>query len=136
MTKLHRALCVPLFVAITFCAGVSSAATIYAKSGYPSDLQAAINKAKTGDTVVIPAGRFSFRGSVMAPDGIYIRGAATNFQIFNSRFTKFLRAGIEFQGDAGTRQGPQRGVIYGNEFIDNWYVSLGYGVAVDGSAST
>ena len=200
MTKLHHALCVPLFVAITFCPGVSSAATIYAKSGYPSDLQAAINSAHTGDTVSIPAGRFSFRGSVMAPDGIYIRGAgrdstylikadntsnfmifvdtttgmpfkfsgitmqgrldalqgsnrttavtsitdgglyirgaATNFQIFNSRFTKFLRAGIEFQGDAGTRQGPQRGVIYGNEFIDNWYVSLGYGVAVDGSAST
>jgi hypothetical protein len=200
MTKLYRAFCVPLFLAITFFSGVSSAATIYAKSGYPSDLQAAINKAKTGDTVVIPAGRFSFTGSVMSPDGIYLKGAgrdstflvkadntsnfmiqvdtmtgspfkfsgitmqgrldalqgsnrstkatnvtdgglyirdaATNFQIFNSRFTKFLRAGIEFQGDAGTRQGPQRGVIYGNEFIDNWYPTLGYGVAVDGSAST
>ena len=51
MTKLHSALWVPLFVAITFCPGVGSAATIYAKSGYPSDLQAAINKAHTGDTV-------------------------------------------------------------------------------------
>jgi hypothetical protein len=199
MSKLHRALCAPLFVAITFCSGVSSAATIYAKSGYPSDLQAAINKAHTGDTVSIPAGRFSFKGAVMSPDGIYIkgagrdstflikadntsnfmiqvdtktgspfkfsgitmqgrldalqgsnrttartnitdgglyiRGAATNFQIFNSRFTKFLRAGIEFQADAGTHQGPQRGVIYANEFIDNWYVNLGYGVAVDGSTA-
>src|SRR6516162_10575100 len=75
MTKLHRALCVPLFVAAIFCPGVSGAATIYAKSGYPSDLQAAINSAHTGDTVSIPSGRFSFRGSVMAPDGIYIKGA-------------------------------------------------------------
>jgi hypothetical protein len=200
MAKLYCALWAPLFVAIIFCPAMSSAATIYAKTGYPSDLQTAINKARTGDTVVVPAGRFSFTGSVMSPDGIYIRGAgrdstflikadntsnfmifvdnttgspfkfsgitmqgrldalqgsnrttkatsvtdgglyirgaATNFQIFNSRFTKFLRAGIEFQGDAGTRQGPQRGVIYGNEFIDNWYPTLGYGVAVDGSAST
>jgi hypothetical protein len=68
--------------------------------------------------------------------GLYIKGAAQNFQIFNSRFTKFLHAGIEFRGDAGSRWGEQRGVIYHNEFIDNWYVYLGYGVAVIGSAST
>jgi hypothetical protein len=173
---------------------------IYAKSGYPADLQAAINNAHTGDTVSVPAGRFSFVGSVLAPDGIYIRGAgrdstflikgdntsnfmimvdsktgmpfkfsditmqgrldalqgsnrttavttvtdggvyirgaATDFQIFNSRFTKFLRAGIEFQGDAGSKWGEQRGVIYNNEFIDNWYINLGYGVAVDGSVKS
>ena len=176
---------------------------IYAKSGYPADLQAAINNAHTGDTVSVPAGRFSFVGSVIAPDGIYIRGAgrdstylikgdntsnfmimvygttggapfkfsditmqgrldalqgsnrttavttvtdgglyikgaARNFQIFNARFTKFLRAGIEFQGDAGysSNWGEQTGVIYRNEFIDNWYINLGYGVAVDGSVKS
>jgi hypothetical protein len=190
-----------LVCAFVFLLSASAwSAVIYARTGYPADIQAAINKARTGDTISIPAGRFSFTGTVMAPDGIYIKGAgrdstflikadntsnfmimvdsktgspfkfsditmqgrldalqgsnrttaktsvtdggiyikgaATNFQIFNSRFTKFLRAGIEFQGDAGTRWGPQQGVIYRNQFTDNWYVNLGYGVAVDGSAST
>jgi hypothetical protein len=147
----------------------ASAAVIHAKSGQRADLQAAIDRTHTGDTVLIPRGRFSFEGSVLAPDGIYIKGAgrdstyliktddsssfmiivdsktglpfkfsdvtlqgrldalqgsnrvtavtaitdgglyikgaATDFQIFNSRFTKFLRAGIEFQGDAGSRRG-------------------------------
>ena len=176
------------------------AAVLYAKSGYAADLQAAINRAKTGDTISVPAGRYSFKGTVIAPDGIYIRGAgrdktfliksddtsaamiivdvktgkpfkfsditlqgrldalqgnnrtvvvtpitdgglyikgaAKNFKIFNARFTKFLRAGIEFQGDAGSEPGEQMGVIYRNEFIDNWYINLGYGVAVDGSAAS
>jgi hypothetical protein len=67
--------------------------------------------------------------------GLYIKGAARNFKIFNARFTKFLRAGIEFQGDAGTVPGEQIGVIYRNEFIDNWYSNLGYGVAIDGSVN-
>jgi len=193
-----RMLCLLLFVGLG--ATPSSGAVIYAKSGYPADLQAAINSAHTGDTVSVPSGRFSFEGAVFAPDGIYIRGAgrdstyliksddassfmimvdsktgmpfkfsditlqgrldalqgsnrttavtnvtdgglyirgaATDFQIFNSRFTKFLRAGIEFQGDAGSNWGEQRGVIYGNEFIDNWYTYLGYGVAVDGSVAS
>ena len=195
---LCQMLCLLLFLGLG--ATSSSAAVIRAKSGYPADLQTAINKANSGDTVSVPAGRFSFTGSVFAPDGIYIRGAgrdrtfliksddtsnfmimvdsktglpfkfsditlqgrldalqgtnrttavttvtdgglyikgaATNFQIFNSRFTKFLRAGIEFQGDAGTKWGEQTGVIYGNEFIDNWYTYLGYGVAIDGSVKS
>jgi hypothetical protein len=68
--------------------------------------------------------------------GLHIRGAARNIQISNSRFTKFLRAGIEFQGDAGSMPGEQTGVIYHNEFIDNWYINLEYGVAVDGSVTS
>lgn len=198
MSRLPWMLFLLLFIDLT--AIPARAAVIYAKSGYPADLQAAINSARTGDTVFVPAGRFSFAGTVFTPDGIYIRGAgrdstyliksdntsnfmfivdsktgmpfkfsditlqgrldalqgsnrttavttvadgglyikgaATDFQIFSSRFTKFLRAGIELQGDAGSKWGAQRGVIYGNEFIDNWYLNLGYGVAVDGSAST
>ena len=200
MTRFHRALWLLLPALIASCAEPTRAAVVYATSGYPADLQAAIDSAQKGDTVFVPAGRFSFEGSVLAPDGIYIkgagrdrtflikdddtsnfmimvdsktglpfkfsditlqgrldalqgsnrttavttitdgglyiRGAATDFQIFNSRFTKFLRAGIELQGDAGSKWGEQRGVIYNNEFIDNWYVYLGYGVAIDGSAST
>ena len=65
------------------------------------------------------------------------RARRRTFKIFNARFTKFLRAGIEFQGDAGSFQlGEQMGVIYRNEFIDNWYINLGYGVAVDGSVKS
>ena len=40
--------------------------------------------------------------TTVADGGLYIKGAAKNFKIFNVRFTKFLRAGIEFQGDAGS----------------------------------
>jgi hypothetical protein len=175
---------------------------IYAKSGYSFDIQAAVQLAKNGDIVVIPAGRFPFTGQVFAPDGIHIRGAgrdktylikkdnlgeghamitvdsktgqpfkfsnmtlqgrldalqgtnrttaittvkdtgllikgaAKDIQIFDSRFTKFLRAGVEFQGDAGTVPGEQTGVIYSNEFIDNWYPSLGYGIAINGVSSS
>ena len=203
MKKLGRYQVLCLLLSVGLGATPSSGAVIYAKSGYPADLQAAINSAHTGDTVSVPAGRFSFVGSVIAPDGIYIRGAgrdstylikgdntsnfmimvygttggapfkfsditlqgrldalqgsnrttavttvtdgglyikgaARNFQIFNARFTKFLRAGIEFQGDAGSSSnwGEQTGVIYRNEFIDNWYINLGYGVAVDGSVKS
>ena len=35
-----------------------------------------------------------------------------------------------------TVPGEQMGVIYRNEFIDNWYVNLGYGVAIDGSIAS
>ena len=69
----YQVLCLLLYVGLS--ATPSSGAVIYAKSGYPADLQAAINSAHKGDIVSVPAGRFSFVGSVIAPDGIYIRGA-------------------------------------------------------------
>src|SRR6185369_16339677 len=53
----------------------ASAAVISAHSGSAADIQAAVNLAKTGDTITIPAGRFYFTGQVFAPDGIYIKGA-------------------------------------------------------------
>jgi len=191
-----------VFACAAAWAAAGNAATINARSGSSADIQAAVNLAKTGDTVAIPAGRFLFAGQVYAPDGIHIKGAgrdstylikndnlgafhamitvdaktgqpfrfsgitmqgrldalqgtnrttavtsvtdqglviegaAKNLQIYNSRFTKFLRAGIELVGNMGTKQGEQTGVIYGNQFIDNWYPSLGYGIAVSGSASS
>src|SRR5258708_8374110 len=73
MLGLYRFLCLLLFVGLS--ATPSSGAVIYAKSGYPADLQAAINSAHTGDTVSVPAGGFSFVGGVVAPAGIYISGA-------------------------------------------------------------
>jgi hypothetical protein len=198
MRKLHLfgGLCVIAFVAIW--AGIGEAATINARSGSSADIQAAVNLAKSGDTVAIPSGRFLFTGQVYAPDGIHIKGAgmnstylikndnlsafhamitvdaktgkpfifsdmtlqgrldalqgtnrttavtsvtdqgliiegaAKNFRVYNSRFTKFLRAGIELVATLGTVRGEQTGVIYQNQFIDNWYTTLGYGIAVDG----
>jgi hypothetical protein len=68
--------------------------------------------------------------------GLLIKGAAKDVQIFDSRFTKFLRAGIEFAGQSGTKHGNPTGVIYHNEFIDNWYLNLGYGIAIIGDPSS
>ncbi|HEY8015898.1 MAG TPA: hypothetical protein VIE35_08715, partial [Dongiaceae bacterium] len=70
---LCRVLC--LLLCAAFTAMPAGAAVIHARSGHAADLQAAINSASTGDTISIPSGRFSFTGTVYAPDGIYIRGA-------------------------------------------------------------
>jgi hypothetical protein len=64
--------------------------------------------------------------------GLVLRGRCRDFRIYGSRFTKFSRAGIELVGDDGSIHGEQRGVIFDNEFIDNWSHNLGYGVAVNG----
>jgi hypothetical protein len=198
MQKRPLAFGLALICSIAICSTASRGSTIRAKSGSSEDIQAAVNLAATGDTVVIPAGRFPFTGQVYAPDGIHImgagrdstyliksddlsewhamitvdsktgqpfifsgitlqgrldvlqganrttaqtavkdqglviKGAAKNIQIFDSRFTKFLRAGIEFSGQSGTKYGNPTGVIYHNEFIDNWYPYLGYGIAIGG----
>ncbi len=174
--------------------------TIAAASGSAEDLQAAIDRAQPGDTVVIPAGVFDFTGQVFAPDGInirgmgrdrtmlvkrddlsewkamitvdcatgepftfsgitlqgrgriiqgdskkpgpvrdqglYLQGRCLDFQVYDSRFTKFSRAGIQMQGNAGSARGNARGVIYENEFIDNWHPNLGYGVEVVGDQNS
>jgi Right handed beta helix region len=67
--------------------------------------------------------------------GIVLRGSCKDFLIFGSRFTKFSRAGIELVGDDGSVHGEPKGVIFDNEFIDNWSSYLGYAVAVNGSVA-
>ena len=66
--------------------------------------------------------------------GILILGGCDDVQIFDNRFTKFSRAGIEFNGRAGLleNRGLQTGVIYENEFLDIIYYPNGYGVAING----
>jgi hypothetical protein len=64
--------------------------------------------------------------------GLVLRGKCRNFRIFGNRFTKFSRAGIELVGDDGSVHGETKGVIFENDFIDNWYSNLGYGIAVNG----
>ncbi len=185
-----------LLVAIAGFSGAGTAATIPAASGSSVDIQAAVDQAQPGDTVLIPEGDFDFEGQVFATDGIeirgmgrdktrlikrdeltewdaminvdcstgepfvfsgitlqgkgrfvqpvnrekgpirdlglYLRGACVDFQIHDSRFTKFTRAGIQLRGNVGTVQGAAVGVVYGNEFIDQWYPGLGYGIEVVG----
>lgn len=176
------------------------AGIVNAASGSAEDIQAAVDRAQPGNTVVIPAGAFDFKGQVFVPDtislrgmgrdrtilvkrddltewnamitvecetgspfafsgitlqgrgrivqgddkkggpvrdqGLYLRGQCLDFQVYDSRFTKFSRAGIQMQGSAGSVKGDARGVIYENEFIDNWYPSLGYGVEIVGDQHT
>ena len=64
-----------------------------------------------------------------------MRGKCRDFRIYGNRFAKFSRAGIELNGDNGSILGEPVGVIFENEFIDNWSPYLGYGVAVNGSAT-
>jgi hypothetical protein len=68
--------------------------------------------------------------------GLVLRGKCRDFRIFANRFTKFSRAGVELIGDNGSVVGEPVGVIFENDFIDNWSQHLGYGVAVNGSASS
>ncbi|MHA1565564.1 MAG: hypothetical protein ACTSX7_09650 [Alphaproteobacteria bacterium] len=183
----------------------SQAETIDAASGSSVDIQAAVDLAQPGDTVLIPEGSFDFEGQVFATDGIkiagmgrdktflikrdrleqwnaminvdcltgepfefsgitlqglgrflqpdtdasgvgksgmekgpirdiglYLQGACVGFQVHDSRFTKFTRAGVQLRGNVGTKQGAAVGVIYRNEFFDNWYPGLGYGVEIVG----
>jgi hypothetical protein len=44
-----------------------------------------------------------------------------DFRVFESRATKFSRAGIELNGDNGSVLGE---VIFENKFIDNWSLHL------------
>jgi hypothetical protein len=74
-------------------------------------------------------------------NGINIFGGAKNFQIFNCRFTGFSGNAIYLYGAGNARlTGHPVGVIWGNEFIDIFYLSKsggarGYGVGVYGDNS-
>ena len=51
-----------------------SAAEITATSGNTSDIQAAVNQAQAGDTVIIPEGTWNATGQVFLQDGIHLKG--------------------------------------------------------------
>jgi len=57
------------------CPNKVVADTIMAADGSTAGVQAALDTATSGDTVVIPAGTFSFAGSVTLPAGISLVGA-------------------------------------------------------------
>lgn len=57
-----------------------------------------------------------------------------DFRIFNSKFSKFTFAAVDVNGDGASLL--PRGVIYNNEFIDNYLLgrgNLGYGVVIYGN---
>jgi len=174
-------------------------AVIDAKHGWRPDVQAAVDKAVPGDIVEIPSGQFDWSGSLMVPQGIWLKGDQTVWRktdklsewqamvivdaaptdqpfqmsgitlrgrlqdlqgdnrtevltevrdqglfvrggakvmVHDCHFTKFTRAGIEFDGSSGPHPGPLSGVIWGCSFVDIWYSYLGYGVSFSGHEST
>ena len=98
MTKLYAKLMF-LGLSISFlCISSADAATIYASSCSRSDVQAAMNSASTGDTVVVPAGQCTWNGSVTIPTGVILQGAGIGQTVIsgsgailntNSRLTGF-----------------------------------------------
>ncbi len=81
-------------------------------------------------------GRFiqgnSTRKGPVRDQGLNLFGQCIDFEIFDSRFTKFSRAGIEIVARNGSNPGEARGVIYNNQFFDIWYPNNGYGIEVVG----
>lgn len=65
--------------------------------------------------------------------GLGLIGGCVDFSVRNAKFTNFVFAGVEVRGLA-----RQRGVIYNNQFIDNYNATvhnLGYGVVVFGDGT-
>jgi hypothetical protein len=80
--RIWAAACAALLVGTPAVAG---AATVTAESGRREHIQAAVDRARPGDTVAVPAGRFDFTGRVFAPDGIHIRGAGKDETVLVKR---------------------------------------------------
>ena len=75
--------------------------TITARSGRSEDLQAAVGKARPGDTVVIPAGTWDVTDTVQLSDGIHVRGEGVDRTILKRSQIPRRWSSI-FQVDAGT----------------------------------
>ena len=69
-----------VILTVTFT-NLAFSATYTAKSGSRSDIQAAINLAKPGDFVKIPAGTFDFDGSISMKAGITLMGAGQDLTV-------------------------------------------------------
>jgi hypothetical protein len=79
------------------------------------------------------------RGSSILDTGLLLNGKCINFQIYDSRFSRFAGEGIFIRGNPlnigpGNKiQGHPKGVVYNNEFIDNLYNNgFGYGIQLAG----
>ena len=69
------------------CTTPSSGNEVYAASLSPADVQAAVNAAEPGDTVVLPAGTYNgFNTQINMPNGISIRGQGKNSTILRETY--------------------------------------------------
>ena len=85
-------------------------------------------QAKLSDMTLVGRGN-----SATQDKGVGLLNGCIDFKVYNSKFTKFVFGAIEVRGKIA-----QRGVIYNNEFIDNYNSTLrnlGYGVVVYGDAT-
>lgn len=81
----------------------------------------------------------TFRGIAdeeTADMGLSLFNGCVDFQVFDNRFTGFGNSGVEVSNFNRLNSSYQRGVIYKNEFIDNYKYGLGYGVSVYGTSET
>ncbi|MFP4013477.1 MAG: right-handed parallel beta-helix repeat-containing protein, partial [Chitinispirillaceae bacterium] len=116
----------------------SQARIVNARSGSRTDVQTALNDARIGDTVKIPAGNFVFNNGVSVPGGITIMGAGRDkttlrrthsssswmFNVNCSNGERFVLTGLTIEGISPTMS---RGIkltnhckdfrIYDNSFI-------------------
>ena len=88
----------------------------YAASLRPTDIQAAVNEAAPGDTVILPAGNFiGFNTTVTVPNGISILGQGRNSTILRKTATNVIRM-FHFNGshqDSGYQVEVARFTLYG-----------------------
>jgi hypothetical protein len=96
--------------------------SLYQTNGSETDVQAALNKAKDGDTVEIPAGTFTWTTPVVANSGVTIRGAGVDqTTIINPIGTNSLRhvsLEVHTVSSAPTR-------IEGISWAGHWAIGLG-----------
>ncbi len=104
----------------------SSARVVNAPGGSRADIQAAVNSAKTGDTVQIPAGNFVVSGGITVPGGITIMGAGRDrttlrWGASNSAwmFTVNCSNGGRFVMNGFTIQGLNPSMTRGIKMINN-----------------
>lgn len=79
---IHRVICLGVFLSAFFGPGLSGAAgrTLITDQG---DLQAALNRARPGDTVFVPEGKYSLNSSVVIVKPVFIKGAGKLRTIFS-----------------------------------------------------
>lgn len=66
-----------------------SAAEIAATSGSTTDIQAAVNQAKAGDTVIIPEGTWNATGQVFLKDGIQLKGQGRDKTVIKKAYNSW-----------------------------------------------
>jgi hypothetical protein len=115
----------------------SGRAATYSSSGSVADVQAKINSAANGDTVIVPAGTFTWSGTLISGKGITLKGAgigativhaSNTWQINNSPASPPFRVtGFTFDDGGVARATLLRITGDGPGLIDHCYFSANGG---------